>query len=179
MTRIRWLSVASVVALLLVLAGCGPRSGSKPSSRLAGTAPPPVATSPAVAADAAGEFDGETAIKIRVAGMRFYPEVVRVRAGEPVIWSFEDSGVAHTATAFNGAFDSGLKSSGSFAVRFDAPGTYCYRCLPHPGRNLCNQTAAPARAVFPLLSARPVTRTAPLLLFGGGGRMQGKIIVEP
>jgi plastocyanin len=41
--------------------------------------------------------------------------------------------VAHTLTASNGAFDSGLLRGGeSTVLRFDTPGTYDYFCQPHP-----------------------------------------------
>jgi len=40
---------------------------------------------------------------------------------------------SHTATAANGAFDTGLlKGGASTTIRFDTPGTYTFFCQPHP-----------------------------------------------
>jgi plastocyanin len=57
---------------------------------------------------------------------------VSVSAGQTVAWT--DMGAqAHTATATQGAFDTGLVTSGSAApVQFDTPGLYAYMCTPHP-----------------------------------------------
>ena len=114
-----------------------------------------------------------------VSGMRFQPEVVRIKAGQSVVWTFNDPGVLHSVRAFDGSFDSGLRSSGSFVVRFDKPGTYCYQCAPHPGRNLCDQGAVPGAGPL-LLTATPLPALGAALLnrMGGGGHMQGKIVVE-
>ena len=118
MAHRRWLFLLSLtVPAVIVLAGCG-ASDAKPASSPA-PAQPSVAAAPA-AAVLAGEADaGETATKIRVADMRFSPEVERIKAGESIAWHFEDIGVVHSATAFNGLYDSDLKSSGRLVVLFD------------------------------------------------------------
>lgn len=62
----------------------------------------------------------------------FSPRTVEVRVGDTVRWTNRDS-VAHTATARNGSFDTGLLAEGeSGSVRFTAAGTYRYVCTPHP-----------------------------------------------
>ena len=62
----------------------------------------------------------------------FSRRTVEVRVGDTVRWTNRDS-VAHTATARNGSFDTGLLSEGeSASVRFTSAGTYRYVCTPHP-----------------------------------------------
>src|SRR5687768_4659164 len=62
----------------------------------------------------------------------FSPRTVEVRVGDTVTWTNRD-GVAHTATAQNGSFDTGLLAEGeSGSVRFRSAGTYRYVCTPHP-----------------------------------------------
>jgi plastocyanin len=169
-------AVLMVVIPTLVLAtGCG-RDEDGPRGAATGAMPP--AATVVVAALPTSDEPVDGAASVLVSGMRFLPEVVRVRAGQSVAWTFNDPGVLHSVTAFDGFFDSGVRSSGTFVVRFDRPGTYCYQCQPHPGRNLCEQ-ASGATATPLLLAARPV-KAVPSLLdrLGGGGHMQGKVIVE-
>ncbi len=62
----------------------------------------------------------------------FTPKVVEIRVGDTVTWRNRDA-LSHTATARNGAFDTGLMSEGKSAtVRFTVAGTYRYLCTPHP-----------------------------------------------
>ena len=62
----------------------------------------------------------------------FSPRTVEIRVGDTVTWTNRDS-VAHTATAQNGSFDTGLLAEGeSGSIRFTAAGTYRYLCTPHP-----------------------------------------------
>lgn len=62
----------------------------------------------------------------------FSPRTVEVRVGDSVRWTNRDS-VAHTATARNGSFDTGLLGDGeSGSVQFTSAGTYRYVCTPHP-----------------------------------------------
>jgi plastocyanin len=62
----------------------------------------------------------------------FSPRTVEIRVGDTVRWTNRDS-VAHTATARNGSFDTGLLADGeSGSVRFTTAGTYRYVCTPHP-----------------------------------------------
>lgn len=69
---------------------------------------------------------------VSIRDFAFSPRTVEVRAGDTVTWTNRDS-VAHTATARNGSFDTGLLGEGeSGSVRFTAAGTYRYLCTPHP-----------------------------------------------
>ena len=63
----------------------------------------------------------------------FQPHSLEVPPGATVTW-VNNSDVAHTVTGANLAFDdSGLIEPGdSFRQTFDEPGTYRYRCGPHP-----------------------------------------------
>lgn len=177
----RWWWFSSLPAGLVLIA-CS--SAAKPSAAMsAGTAPAPVAAAVATPAPTTGRASGSVAVvtpaepaavTIDVTQMRFKPETVRIKAGESVTWTFDDGDVPHTATAFDRSFDSGVLRSGSFTLRFDTPGAYCYQCVLHPGLNLCGQTALPDPAEVQLhLTGDGLTAA------GGGGHMQGKIVVEP
>ena len=62
----------------------------------------------------------------------FSPRTVEIRVGDTLRWTNRDS-VAHTATARNGSFDTGMLAEGeSGSIRFTAAGTYRYLCTPHP-----------------------------------------------
>ncbi|HUP01516.1 MAG TPA: cupredoxin family copper-binding protein [Gemmatimonadota bacterium] len=73
---------------------------------------------------------GEEFVSIR--DFIFGPAEIRIVAGETVRW-VNDDGVAHTVTADEGSFDSGLIQPGEgYSRRFEAPGRYPYHCVPHP-----------------------------------------------
>ncbi len=64
--------------------------------------------------------------------LAFTPADIEITVGTTVIWTNSDT-VPHTATAGDGAFDSGiLDPESSFEYTFDEPGTYAYTCLIHP-----------------------------------------------
>jgi len=70
---------------------------------------------------------------VRMAGTRFEPSTLTIRAGETVRW-FNDDALPHTVSASDGSWDSGNLAPGqSFERRFDAAGTYPYLCRYHPG----------------------------------------------
>jgi plastocyanin len=57
---------------------------------------------------------------------------VSVSAGQMVSWTNMGS-QAHSATAADGSFDTGLVAPGASApLEFDTPGVYAYTCTPHP-----------------------------------------------
>jgi plastocyanin len=62
----------------------------------------------------------------------FAPKSTTVSVGEPVVWT--NSGpTAHTATANDGSFDTGLLKKGqSGSHTFSKAGTFSYFCEPHP-----------------------------------------------
>jgi alcohol dehydrogenase (cytochrome c) len=62
----------------------------------------------------------------------FGPQMVRVSAGTTITWT-NDGDIPHTATAQNGAWDTGELAGGqSASITMDQPGTYNYSCIPHP-----------------------------------------------
>lgn len=82
--------------------------------------------SPAAATPAASPF-----AVVQIVGRDYAPKGITIDVGTTVYWVNED-GNAHTATAFDGAFDSGNLSRGAiFAFTFAAPGRYDYGCDYH------------------------------------------------
>ncbi|MDH3306932.1 MAG: plastocyanin/azurin family copper-binding protein [Acidimicrobiia bacterium] len=78
------------------------------------------------ALDAPDEFDeGENPPDYAV-------NILTVKVGTTVAWINQDD-QAHSVTAVDGSFDSGLLGNGAvFEQTFDTPGEYEYYCLPHP-----------------------------------------------
>lgn len=69
---------------------------------------------------------------VYMAKNQFYPKTITIKTGERVVWVNTDR-FAHTITATNGAFDSGiLEVDGRFSQMFSKPGTYHYYCKLHP-----------------------------------------------
>ena len=65
-------------------------------------------------------------------GIRFQPAELTVHPGETVDFKNEDI-VAHTVTADDGSFDSGLIQPGSsWKMTVQKAGTLAYHCTPHP-----------------------------------------------
>ena len=92
--------------------------------------PAPAATPGAT--PAADGKDATGALAVRIQDFAFDPPTVEIPAGTIVTWTNLDA-VAHTATAADGAFDSGNLDPGqSFSFTFDAPGTHDYVCRYHP-----------------------------------------------
>jgi len=81
----------------------------------------------AAAADAAPVKTSEVVAK----DTRFNPAAIEVPAGATVTWKFEDGAVPHNVKG--DGFESRTQSSGTYRHRFDAPGTYAYRCTLHSG----------------------------------------------
>ena len=90
----------------------------------------------------------------------FSPRTVEIRVGDTVRWTNRDS-VAHTATARNGSFDTGLLADGeSGSVRFTAAGTYRYVCTPHPDMTGTVVVRAAGTVVPPNTTTSTVTDAA-------------------
>jgi len=74
----------------------------------------------------------EKEVSIDIANFAFLPKTMTLKKGATVTWINQDT-VAHTATADDASFDTGLLAKGeSGSVTFDKPGTYSYHCTPHP-----------------------------------------------
>ena len=67
-----------------------------------------------------------------IKNFRFQPAHITIKPGTKVIWINNDS-TQHTATANNGAFNSGLLRKGqSYSHTFGRAGKKPYHCRPHP-----------------------------------------------
>ncbi|MDI6856941.1 MAG: cupredoxin family copper-binding protein [Dehalococcoidia bacterium] len=138
-TRILALAGLSALALAaLAFAACGgdgeEEATPSPARTLPATTPPPEATAPTTPTTAVtpGETEAPESASVTIRDFEFDPAAVTIRAGGTVTWTNEGPSV-HTATADDGAFDSGNLSRGdSFSQTFDEPGTYPYHCTPHP-----------------------------------------------
>ncbi len=87
-----------------------------------------VAMATGMAAGAVLAADGS----VSIANFAFDPATVTVNVGDGVTWTNDDS-TAHTATAGDGAFDTGSIGAGQTAtVTFDTAGTFAYVCSIHP-----------------------------------------------
>ncbi|MBL8978044.1 MAG: cupredoxin family copper-binding protein [Gemmatimonadetes bacterium] len=65
-------------------------------------------------------------------GLQYAQPVLEIAVGTTIEWKNEDP-VAHTVTADDNGFDSGLIESGQvWRYTFTRPGTYAYHCTPHP-----------------------------------------------
>ena len=67
-----------------------------------------------------------------ITDFEFTPATITVIQGDTVVWT-NDGPAAHSATASDGSFDTGIFPSGeSREVTFDDPGRFAYICTPHP-----------------------------------------------
>ena len=76
--------------------------------------------------------NGPAAASVVVAALHFGSDTVRVAAGQIVRWINRDP-LDHSVTfEVDGPASGPIPAKGSYAVRFDRPGTYPYHCTPHP-----------------------------------------------
>jgi len=74
----------------------------------------------------------ESVMETVIRGMRFPQDRIEIEVGTVITWRNEDP-LAHTVTARDGSFDSGLIQPGEQWSRlFDTPGTFDFFCTPHP-----------------------------------------------
>lgn len=79
---------------------------------------------------ASSAFAANHAVMIK--GMQFSPAVVNVAVGDTITFTNMDS-APHTATAKNGAFDTGRLSKGKSAeITISSAGDVSYFCAVHP-----------------------------------------------
>ena len=113
-------ALGGLLLVAVTLAGCG--GSTSPTS----PSPTPASTSGA-SAD----------VTITITGMNgsnsFSPNPSSIVAGKRVAFRNADS-IVHTATADNGAFDTGNIAPGatSAPITMTATGTFNYHCRPHP-----------------------------------------------
>jgi len=102
--------MAVLIATVLVVAGCAQSDATPPAT----------------------DSGGDGTVRVAMVDMGFDPETVTVRVGQSVTWVNEDS-VSHNAVADDGSWKTEIfADGGSVTLTFDTPGTYAYRCTPHP-----------------------------------------------
>ncbi|MBK8457107.1 MAG: cupredoxin family copper-binding protein [Phyllobacteriaceae bacterium] len=75
-------------------------------------------------------FAADHAVEIK--GMKFVPATLEVAVGDTITFANAD-GAPHTATADDGAFDTGRLNKGqSKQVTVAAAGDHAFKCLVHP-----------------------------------------------
>jgi plastocyanin len=95
----------------------------------------PAAAASASPATAAGGGGGSKVQVVADAtnGGAYNPTPVRIKVGDTVTWTWEDSSASHTVTADDGKFDSSLLEKGAtYSQKFSAAGTIKYHCSVHP-----------------------------------------------
>lgn len=74
----------------------------------------------------------QAGLGVRIANFKYAPGDLTVPVGATVTFANDDA-VAHTATADDGSWDSGLLETGkTWSHTFPAAGDYPYHCAPHP-----------------------------------------------
>jgi LPXTG-motif cell wall-anchored protein len=69
---------------------------------------------------------------VTISDFKFTPAQITIQEGDTVTWTNEGP-TAHSATASDGSFDTGIFSAGgSRSETFDEAGTFAYICTPHP-----------------------------------------------
>jgi plastocyanin len=70
---------------------------------------------------------------VTIDSFAFAPQEISVPTGATVAWVNAQSGVRHTATSLDGAFDSGiLATNDTFTFTFAQAGDFGYQCEIHP-----------------------------------------------
>jgi len=126
------------------------------------TTPPPATPPPSAPPPSTGP--NPSAASVSIANNAFGPASVTVRVGGTVTWTNNDTR-AHTVTAADNSFDSGIVARGAtFQRTFTAAGTYNYLCAVHPemtGTVLVTNGAAPPPPATPPPAAKPPASTTP------------------
>jgi plastocyanin len=97
-----------------------------------GTAPSGPAPTPQAATPSAEIPPGAKVEDAGIRGMAFTPNRIEIEVGTIVTWKNNDP-LAHTVTAADRSFDSGLIQPGAtWSYTFTRAGTYDFSCTPHP-----------------------------------------------
>lgn len=121
-------TLGGLIVLAVTVAACGMGSGSSYS---------PAAPTPTIPVPGPTPNPGAADVVITITGMNdsssFSPNPATVAAGQKVSWRNADS-IAHTATADNGAFNTGNIGPGatSGVITMAAAGSFNYHCAIHP-----------------------------------------------
>jgi plastocyanin len=110
---------------------CPETTSATPSPGASPTASPSATSQASAKASPAASPTG-AACTVEIKDFAFHPAQIEISTGTTVTWTNNDT-VAHTATATDGTFDSGILDPGaSFTYTFDKPGSYDFACLIHP-----------------------------------------------
>jgi amicyanin len=132
-----------ILALLALLVACAPEpvkpvvekvEEPKASFVVNPPAEAKVETAPEAAEAPKADSSGPQTVKVDIAGFKYVPASVHIKVGDTVTWTQVDK-VKHTVTIVTGPenFDSGLLNAGqTYSHTFTKPGTYSYKCTPHP-----------------------------------------------
>lgn len=120
--RNRVTPLITAAGLALVVAGCGGKSPSPPT-----TPSPPAGSGGNVRTITIPSSDG-------YGTSSFSPGSATIAVGDTVNWENKDT-VAHTSTSDTGVWNSSIGAGGSFSRTFGAAGTFNYRCTLHQGMN--------------------------------------------
>ncbi|HSS10400.1 MAG TPA: plastocyanin/azurin family copper-binding protein, partial [Acidimicrobiales bacterium] len=108
----RLLALVATLALVTVVTACGGSSSNQST-----------ATSSALPSNV-----GAT---VELKNIAFNPPTVTIKAGQAVVWKFDDGSIAHNVVG-NGWRSSDM-SSGTYSRTFTTAGTYPYQCTIHSG----------------------------------------------
>jgi plastocyanin len=120
-------AVRAVLAagLLGAVIGCGSSNSSTPTTPSNPTPSP----SPSPTGAPVSIVSGASVLTTTA----FSPNPIAVAVGGSVTWTNNDN-TAHTSTANNGGWNSGIISpGGKFTATFMSAGTFSYHCSIHPG----------------------------------------------
>jgi plastocyanin len=130
--KLKALLAPFLLVLMFSLAACGDDGDSDTSAEtqtvteMAETTPEPSGNAPAPSGEAV------RSAKVEIAGFAYDPDPVTIQTGGKVTWINRDA-TPHTATAEDGAFDTGTLEQGKLkSENFKEPGTYRYICEIHP-----------------------------------------------
>jgi plastocyanin len=112
----RLLVLAAALVLVTIVTACGGGSSSQ-------------STATSSALPSASNVGATVDLK----NIAFNPSTVTIKAGQAVLWKFDDGSIAHNVVG-NGWRSSDM-SSGTYSHTFTAPGTYRYLCTIHTGMN--------------------------------------------
>lgn len=109
-----------------------------PQAEQPAAAPEPPAAAPAAPEEPARERRHRTTARaaasgsVTIADFQFTPAQITIDQGDTVTWK-NNGPSAHSATAPDGSFDTGIFSAGeSRSHTFSEAGTFSYICTPHP-----------------------------------------------
>jgi plastocyanin len=109
-------------------ASCSPLPETTTAPRALDESATPIADPEEEEPQAAAVATGE----VTIADFAFTPQIVEIPVGGTVTWTNTD-GSPHTATADDGAWDTGnIDPGASVSLTFETPGTYTYLCSYHP-----------------------------------------------